>query len=1464
MNAVDWIELRYEPVEHLGDPASGVRLARDRLASSTAPRVVIKEATLDPERTALMREVELSLAHEHTSLRRVVARGRNAEREVVVFEHIDGVDLAEHLSGKPNHARACAIDLLRVLGFLHERGLVHGDLKPENVVVEGASTRLIDLGLALELGALRRGGTPAFIPPEELVGAPASVAGDLWGVGAMFRATGAALEPRLERLVSSCLSDDPARRPASADGALAMVGAVPLPLDGRGELPRRGSHEAVSLIEGALSRLDGTTVLIQGSPGAGRTRLIRDSLRAARLRGQPLADVAFAESQDALAALATIFDVGVTSGAERAVSIAVAAAARSGLAIVVDDADVASTSRRSHWAVAAVTLTELGSGALVLVGADAELADLLVSVGAKHAVLDLLETEDVVALVEATMGRSDEVLGDAIRRAFNGRAGHCARAVQAASVRPEVGPTEVVSLLKNPERLPKAPAVVLTAVEARSAAAAALSTSAPGRAVEILDTAFPLLRRQPSMDVVAAELLARAEATRGRLDAAFGVVEAIGKGGRASAGLRLEAAGWLERLGRYEQAGFFGRELLDDDDPVIRAGGAAISALAFSGLGEPSIADEIAAEALAEGVLDSALECRLHCVRSDAALLRGDPEEAVEEALLARAAAERSGDAVLLPMTLARAASGDALGRRPRRARDRYNAAYEAALAAGDIVGLPPYIINLATAEHALGELGSAIAHYQQAARLAEGLGRSAIRAAALVNWAGLLVDIGALDESREVLADARAAAAASGSAIYSAQAELVEAALLGRRDVTEGRRLACAARLAFDACGAARQSLEALLLDAELAIVAADSSPLRELIANHMDDLEQGGLGARATLAAARADLLEGDLDGALSQADRAAGLARDAGDGDLESRALGVLASVHGKLGTGAEGAIVLRAREGLGRVAAKLPAGLRERFLRDGERGELIGQVEAGVGRWGKSRVDPGPTRLLALVRRLLLEGSEARLLEAAVDEAIALSGAERAFLLLHRPGRSPTVALARNIGRTAILRGGAGTQYSRSVAERVLERGEQVVTTSAETDPRTQGARSVLDLGLRSILCVPIRGPSGVTAALSLDHRFETDRFGPETCELIQSLADVIGVALEQTRLRRDAEKTARELARANDRLAVENQRRGAEVDRLERLLESGGGPPETAPGGMVGQSRLLRAALEIARRVAPSTLPVVIEGESGTGKELLARYVHDQSDRAAGPFLALNCGAVPETLLESELFGHARGAFTGATRDHPGLFRAASGGTVLLDEIGEMSAHMQPRLLRVLQEGEVWPVGSDMPVTVDVRVVAATNRDLEHEVEVGRFRHDLYFRLLGVRLRVPPLRERIEDVPLLVRALLERITMEPGMRAVRLSRQATRELLRHRWPGNVRELEQTLRRAVLLAEGEVIQPADLGLADDQTTRREAIQSFDRGLVVRTLRAHGGNRTHAARALGISRSTLHRWIVRYQIE
>lgn len=309
----------------------------------------------------------------------------------------------------------------------------------------------------------------------------------------------------------------------------------------------------------------------------------------------------------------------------------------------------------------------------------------------------------------------------------------------------------------------------------------------------------------------------------------------------------------------------------------------------------------------------------------------------------------------------------------------------------------------------------------------------------------------------------------------------------------------------------------------------------------------------------------------------------------------------------------------------------------------------------------------------------------------------------------------------------------------------------------------------------------------------------------------------------------------------------------------------------SPGGLLGRSPALRSVLEIVERVAPTEATVLVTGETGTGKELVARAIHDQSDRADGSFVAVNCAALAEGLLESELFGHRKGAFTGAVRDRAGLFEAAAGGTILLDEIGDVSPGVQHRLLRVLQERELTPVGAVRPVQVDVRVVAATNRDLRFEMEAGRFRDDLYYRLNVVRIELPPLRARVEDIPLITEAFYARVGRRPHAGCSPL---AMRLMQAYAWPGNVRELLAVLESAHIKAGERRIEaqhlPADVrdsrGDAGERGERykRDAPAQDERAAIATALAETGGARNAAADRLGMSRTTLWRKIREYGLE
>jgi two-component system response regulator HydG len=330
------------------------------------------------------------------------------------------------------------------------------------------------------------------------------------------------------------------------------------------------------------------------------------------------------------------------------------------------------------------------------------------------------------------------------------------------------------------------------------------------------------------------------------------------------------------------------------------------------------------------------------------------------------------------------------------------------------------------------------------------------------------------------------------------------------------------------------------------------------------------------------------------------------------------------------------------------------------------------------------------------------------------------------------------------------------------------------------------------------------------------------------------------------------------------LRVENRSLRQEIRRRD---SSGTGRP-------VGRSKPWLDVLRLAETVAPTESLVLIQGESGTGKEVIAKYIHDLSHRNEGPVLSINCGALPESLLESELFGHVKGSFTGAVKDKLGLFAAADSGTFFLDEIGETTPSTQVKLLRVLQSREVIPVGATESHAIETRVLAATNRDLEEEMKRGGFRGDLFYRLNVFALHLPPLRQRVEDIPLLASAFLARTGEEQGGPAKRLSDDALEAMQCYPWPGNVRELENAMERAVILTPGDEIQHSAL---PERVTQRKAdavvaeraaanptLDVIERSYILWVLQNEGGNKSRAADVLGIDPSTLYRKLSRYGVE
>jgi Nif-specific regulatory protein len=431
-----------------------------------------------------------------------------------------------------------------------------------------------------------------------------------------------------------------------------------------------------------------------------------------------------------------------------------------------------------------------------------------------------------------------------------------------------------------------------------------------------------------------------------------------------------------------------------------------------------------------------------------------------------------------------------------------------------------------------------------------------------------------------------------------------------------------------------------------------------------------------------------------------------------------------------------------------------------------------------------------------------------------------------------------------------------RVSQFLSSTVMRDGQAVLARNVMDDSQLGSRDSKGDILATSVICAPIRREGKV---LGVIHLYSTDpgrATDPDDLEFTLAVADTVAVALEN-------------LSRQQELAENLNQIRSENVQLRERLgVES----------EIVGDSELMKQVAREIARAAPSRATVLIRGESGVGKELVARAVHFSSPRRKGPFVCLNCAALSETLLESELFGHEKGAFTGATERKIGKFEAADKGTLMLDEIGEMNAKTQAKFLRVLEGHPFERVGGSEAIKVDVRAIAATNRDLEKDVAEGTFRRDLYFRLHVLEIVVPALRKRGEDIPLLAEYFLQRFVAETGSKIKGFTPRAMEEMLRYRWPGNVRELKNVIERAVVLTRGQYIDhddlvlstlrtagDTDISMADGRGDRSEpaSLADIERQHILDTLNQTGWNKSRTAIILGIERSTLDRKIRRYDL-
>jgi Nif-specific regulatory protein len=490
------------------------------------------------------------------------------------------------------------------------------------------------------------------------------------------------------------------------------------------------------------------------------------------------------------------------------------------------------------------------------------------------------------------------------------------------------------------------------------------------------------------------------------------------------------------------------------------------------------------------------------------------------------------------------------------------------------------------------------------------------------------------------------------------------------------------------------------------------------------------------------------------------------------------------------------------------------------------------------------------LFEIGKHLLTEVAVDKMLICAMDEAIRISCAERGMIILFDDAKQTLFQTARHLNNEDIEN--PEFEISRTIIETVKTQKQPICLKNALDDPKFKKSESVEQLQLLSVICLPLLREDALFGVVYLDNRKFSGIFKPETCSFVQEFANFISLAAFQ---------------------ALERKQLQNHVNELEAELRG-----KHQFDQIIGHHPKMVEILKLISQVSGTDATVLIQGESGTGKELIAQALHYNSHRKDKPFIPINCGAIPEQLLESELFGHVRGAFTGATSDKPGWFERADGGTIFLDEINDMSPALQVRLLRVLQTGEYSRVGSTEIRHCNVRVLAASSRDLQQQIKNGLFREEVYYRLNVIDIHLPPLRERKSDIPLIISQYLNLFGKQYNKPDLIISETARQALLNYDYPGNVRELVNLIQRAVVLAENDLIEIQHLPSAIISSTteqkatdfllpfpaaKQNAIENFEKSYIIHNLKETKGNITQAAKRAGIDVKNFYVKMSKYQI-
>jgi len=477
----------------------------------------------------------------------------------------------------------------------------------------------------------------------------------------------------------------------------------------------------------------------------------------------------------------------------------------------------------------------------------------------------------------------------------------------------------------------------------------------------------------------------------------------------------------------------------------------------------------------------------------------------------------------------------------------------------------------------------------------------------------------------------------------------------------------------------------------------------------------------------------------------------------------------------------------------------------------------------------------------------------LLAKIVDSIIALADTDRGFLMLRNRGGQLEFRIARDKRERPLEQTDFGVSYS--IIDDVADKGDPLFISDLNKNGRFKDQKSVLDLQLKTAVCLPLKVEERVVGVIYTDASRLSVEIAEEDMPILSAFAAQAAIAIENARLHG-------ELVLSREKLARENQELKAELSEKYEF------------SGIIGKSKEMQEIFGTVGKIAPFETTVLIHGETGTGKELIARAIHFNSPRKTKQLVTINCGAMPAELLESELFGHKKGSFSGATSDKAGLFETASGGTLFLDEIGDMPLPLQVKLLRALQEGEIRRVGENMSRSVDVRVIAATNRDLAGDIKSGRFRQDLFYRLNVVPITIPPLRDRTDDILPLALHFLEKYSAKMGKESVEISPAAMKLLLSGSWPGNVRELENMIERALAtcgqskrLTPENFPQIEERGPVQDDTeaekSLKDKIRVMEKRFILDALERNGWKITRAAESLEVTRQHLHNKIKQYEL-